>query len=89
MGTADFRWIYMPLWHESVIVVGRAVSPSLKINPILPVGRYPSSASLVEHGTLPKLGTNGRLATIRLGMSMRTSRSRHFPFAGGAIGDGP
>jgi hypothetical protein len=41
--------------HEFAIAIGRAVSPSLKVGPILSVGRYPSSASLDKHDAEPQL----------------------------------
>src|SRR5215212_8777914 len=61
--TAHYRWIYVPKRHESVIVIDRAVSPSLTVGPILSTERYPSSAFLGKHGPEPKLGSNARLAT--------------------------
>jgi hypothetical protein len=63
----------MPKSHESAIVIGRAVLPSLKIGPILTVQRYPSSAILDKHDATPKLGSNGRWAATMRGRPLRTS----------------
>ena len=46
MCTAHYRWIYVPKRHESVIVIDRAVSPSLTVGLILSAECYPSSAFL-------------------------------------------
>jgi hypothetical protein len=53
-------------------LIGRGVLPSLKVDHILTVQLYPSSAILGKLGAEPKLESDGSLAAIRRGRPLWT-----------------